>query len=136
MSLLFFLKISACSLDGYGMLVSQPSNSKPMGLVASNLATHKYNEDQRGRVDWINKNKPNLKDISRITEYLNETAYCYRELADGAKVYSVKLVGRPEEVNLCFSNCFNDSPPNEVRQSIFFPNGVNVSSWSHEGTIL
>lgn len=94
-------------------------------------------EKEEWRMDWIESHIPLEIDQEGIFNYLEEYSSAKRNLAHGAKVYSILLHRGYPEVNICLSNCF--TPPTkdeEIRQIIWLPNGRITDNWDHEGLII
>lgn len=116
-----------CTEWGADQLVIRPV-SKPSKCLS---------ENDKWRMDWIDKNIPSEADQKAIFEWLEANSGASRNLAHGAKVYSVQLEKGKPEVNVCLANCF--TPPSkdgEVRQIIWLPNGTITDNWDHEGLVI
>jgi len=95
------------------------------------------NKDEAWRLELILDNRPDKENQEAIFRWLEENCSAKRNLAHGAKVYSVQLDQGKPEVNICLSNCF--TPPTkdeEIRQIIWLPDGTITDNWDHEGLVI
>ena len=94
-------------------------------------------DNEQWRLEWIKKHEPDYDNQKRIYTLLESNSSAKRNLAHGAKVYSIQMEPGKPDVNICLSNCF--TPPTkdeEIRQIIWLPNGRITDNWDHEGLII
>lgn len=140
------VRVSCVMLNGY---VDSPDTVKQMRMKCTEWGADQLtirpvsapskclNWGEEWRLDWIKENQPSEDGQRRIYQWLESSNGEKRNLAHGAKVYSVQLQMREPEVNICLSNCF--TPPTkdeEIRQIIWLPNGRITDNWDHEGFII
>jgi len=131
----FTVRLTCISIKDYidnakdfGELVIYAKDMNVKQLTIRPVTTSEFSVNKEV-LNWINSNPP--RDFEGIQKTVDVNGQLLLPLAHGANIYQYR------RQNVCVSSALTRNPDsNEIRQLIYFPDGMLAYDWQYEGAVL